>query len=110
MPAKPVAYDYGFLSINYGLLLGIVAYCSGLLVPGPRQIACPRRPSSGLALNSPKLTSLGRSAPEHPADALGPIFVRQREPLGSRWGMRAGGCWVAAHEVNSSYHFIRDMY
>ena len=35
LPGKPVAYNYGLLSINYGLLWGIVASFFGLLgVPG----------------------------------------------------------------------------
>ena len=31
LPAKPVAYDYGLLSIQYGLLSGMVAYHFRLL-------------------------------------------------------------------------------
>ena len=35
IPGKPVAYNYGLFSVNYGLLWGIVAYYFGLLgVPG----------------------------------------------------------------------------
>ena len=32
LPGKPVAYNYGLLSVNYGLLRGIVAHYFG--VPG----------------------------------------------------------------------------
>ena len=31
LPGKPAAYNNGLLSINYGLLWGIVAYCFRLL-------------------------------------------------------------------------------